>query len=66
MSKIEVIENEITNLNKTEFKQFRSWFYDLDNNHWDNQIKEDVKEGKFNSLADIALKEFNNGTTSSL
>ncbi len=61
MRNIEDIEGDIEKLTKTELKAFRRWFIGFDAQLWDKQIQEDADKGKFDDLANEALKEFRAG-----
>lgn len=58
---IEQIENAILNLSKTDFTKLRNWLLDLDYQQWDQQLEQDIKEGKLDALAQEALAEFEAG-----
>lgn len=55
---IEQIENAILNLSKTDFTKLRNWLLDLDYQQWDQQLEQDINEGKLDALAQEALAEF--------
>jgi hypothetical protein len=50
MTEIEELETRIRNLPKEDFLKFRDWFYQLEDEFWDQQIKFDFKAGKFDKL----------------
>lgn len=58
---IEQIENAILNLSKTDFTKLRNWLLDLDYQEWDQQLEQDINEGKLDALAQEALAEFEAG-----
>jgi hypothetical protein len=58
---IEQIENAILNLSETDFTKLRNWLLDLDYLQWDQQLEQDIKEGKLDALAQEALAEFEAG-----
>ncbi len=58
---IEQIENAILNLSKTDFTKLRNWLLDLDYQQWDQQLEQDINEGKLDALAQEALAEFEAG-----
>lgn len=66
MSKIEQIEKEIQALTPEELAAFRKWFLEFDAAMWDQQIEEDVRTGKLDTLAEKALKGFKSGRGSEL
>ncbi|MGK7883548.1 MAG: hypothetical protein AB4057_02855 [Crocosphaera sp.] len=55
---IEQIENAILNLSETDFTKLRNWLLDLDYQQWDQQLEQDINEGKLDALAQEALAEF--------
>ncbi|MDD2904337.1 MAG: hypothetical protein PHU44_18065 [Syntrophales bacterium] len=63
MDKIEKIGREIKGLSSSELAAFRKWFHNFDAEAWDRQIEEELEAGKFDALADQALREFAAGKT---
>lgn len=61
MSNLEQIEAAILSLPSNEFEQLRVWFLDLDYSHWDDQIQQDIEDGKLETLAQEAIAEFEAG-----
>ena len=59
--KVEIIEQEVSQLTLPELASFRSWFASFDAAAWDVQIENDAESGKLNSLAEKALKSFKSG-----
>ena len=66
MGKIEVIENEVSQLSSSELSAFREWFFEFDAEAWDKQIERDSQSGKLESLAANALKDFQSGKSTEL
>jgi hypothetical protein len=60
------LEQTVANLPPAEFAEFREWFLRFDGDRWDEQIEEDAKAGKLDSLANAALREFRRGETNPL
>jgi hypothetical protein len=58
MTEIDELESRIRNLPKEDFSKFRDWFYQLEDELWDQQIKSDFKVGKFDKLIEKARTEF--------
>jgi hypothetical protein len=58
---IDQIEKAILNLSDTDFAKLRNWLLDLDYLHWDQQLEQDINEGKLDFLAQEALAEFEAG-----
>ena len=57
MSKVENIEDRIKELSPDELTAFREWFIKFDAEAWDRQFEADVKGGKVDRLADLALRD---------
>ena len=51
MSKIELIERDIEQLDDKSFAAFCEWFFAYENARWDRQIEEDSKHGKLTITA---------------
>ena len=60
MIEIEEIKNAIESLPEEDYIQFRQWFSERDQKHWDDQIEEDSASGKLDFLIDDALEEKGN------
>ena len=56
MSTVQEIERAIEKLSDEEVAQLREWL-------WDRDIERDAKAGRFDSLADVALREHAEGKT---
>ena len=61
MSKLEQIETAILTLSAQDFEALKQWFTDLDYEHWDQQIEQDVANGRLDVFAQEALAEFRAG-----
>lgn len=61
MSKLEQIETDILALSAKDFEALKQWFADLDYQHWDQQIEEDIANGRLDAFAQEALAEFQAG-----
>ncbi|MGR8979213.1 MAG: hypothetical protein ACU84H_03855 [Gammaproteobacteria bacterium] len=66
MNEVEELETRVSNLSREEFAKFREWFLQLENEHWDKQIKSDFQAGKFNRLIEKAREEFAQGKSREL
>lgn len=66
MTKIQEIENAVSQLPKNDLDKFRSWFDKFDAKAWDRQFAEDVHSGRLDSFADQALRNLKNGRCSPL
>ena len=61
MSNLEQIEAAILALSSKEFEKLRLWLFDLDYERWDEQIEQDIKDGKLETFAQEAIAEFEAG-----
>ncbi len=61
MSKIEQLEQTVSNLSLEDFAQFRAWFLEFEGRVWDAQIEADLKAGKLDQLIAEARAEFGQG-----
>ncbi|WP_026732321.1 hypothetical protein [Fischerella sp. PCC 9605] len=61
MSTLEEIEAAILTLPSQDFERLRQWFFDLDYQHWDEQLEQDIADGKLEALAQEAIAEFESG-----
>jgi len=66
MTEIEELETRIQNLTREDFVKLRDWFYQLDDEIWDQQIRSDVKAGKLDRLIEKARNEFSQGKAGKL
>ncbi|AFZ48060.1 hypothetical protein Cyast_2110 [Cyanobacterium stanieri PCC 7202] len=58
---IEQIEKAILNLSQEDFKKLKDWLIELDYQQWDQQLEQDIIDGKLDNLASEALAEFEAG-----
>jgi uncharacterized protein (DUF433 family) len=56
----QVLENYPT-LNTLSLQAVRQWSFNVDYQHWDEQIERDIAEGKLDALAEEAISEFKTG-----
>jgi hypothetical protein len=61
MATLEQIESAILTLPSEEFQRLRQWLLDIDYQRWDEQIEQDVANGKLDALAEEAITEFKAG-----
>jgi hypothetical protein len=61
MSNLEQIEAAILNLPSDEFHRLKQWLSDIDYQRWDEQLDQDIADGKLEALAEEAIAEFNAG-----
>ncbi len=57
MSTLEQIEAAILTLQLDEFQRLRQWFFDVDYQRWDDQLEQDIADGKLDALAEEAIAE---------
>ncbi|MGB6014142.1 MAG: hypothetical protein WBG32_05380, partial [Nodosilinea sp.] len=55
MSNLEQIEAAILSLPSSEFEMLKLWLLDLDYDRWDEQLEQDVADGKLDALAQEAI-----------
>ncbi|MFB2878952.1 hypothetical protein [Floridanema aerugineum] len=61
MSNLEQTKAAILSLPSNEFEQLKKWLFDLDYERWDEQLEQDIAEGKLEALAQEAIAEFEAG-----
>ena len=61
MSKLKQIETDILTLSAKDFEALKQWLADLDFEHWDRQIEQDIANGNLDAFAQEALAEFQAG-----
>lgn len=66
MSKVEDLEQQVQQLSPEELAEFRPWFAEFDAHLWDRQFKADVEAGKFDALAESALRAHAAGRSTKL
>ena len=66
MSTVKEIEEAISHLSPEEYKTFRAWFDEYENQQWDSQFEKDVESGRLDNMAQEALKEYEAGNCSDL
>lgn len=61
MANLKQIEAAILTLPSDEFQRLRHWFLDVDYQRWDEQLEQDIADGKLEALAEEAIAEFKAG-----
>jgi hypothetical protein len=61
MSSLDRIETAILSLLVNEFERLRLCFFDLDYERWDEQLEQDIADGRLEALAQEAIAEFQSG-----
>ena len=63
MTAIDKLEQEVQRLGREELAAFRDWFRKYDSDEWDREIEQDVRSGKLDGLAQVAIAEHKAGRT---
>lgn len=63
MSKVQVLERQVEQLDPEELAEFRDWFLEFDWELWDRQLERDIKAGKLDAMAHKALEDHAAGRT---
>jgi hypothetical protein len=66
MTTVAQISGAVRRLPKRDLAKFRKWFVEYDAAAWDQQIAQDVADGRLDRLAREALKELRAGRTTDL
>ncbi len=61
MSKIEQLEQTVSQLSPEDLARFRAWFLEFDARAWDEQIEADLKKGKLDKFVAEARTEYQEG-----
>ena len=61
MKKFWSCDFSILNLSERDFSELRNWLLDLDYQRWDQQLEQDIMDGKLDEIASSALAEFEAG-----
>jgi len=63
---LQEIETAITQLPRAQVAELATWFEQFHAHHWDNQIEQDARDERLNSLLDEAKRDFDSGRCESL
>lgn len=66
MEKVEKVERAVQQFSPEELATFRQWFAAFDAEAWDRQFAADVKAGKLDALAEVALRDHAAGKSTKL
>jgi len=66
MSNVKNLERQVQELSRDELAAFRSWFVNYDWEAWDEQLEQDVANGKLDSFAEKALQDHASGKTTEI
>lgn len=61
MSTLEQIEEAILTLSSEEFQSLKDWFFEVDYQRWDEQLEQDITDGKLETLAQEAIADYQAG-----
>ena len=61
MTRVQVLEAEISKLSPEELAELRDWLLELDWEQWDQQIEQDAASGKLDKLFTQALADHQAG-----
>jgi len=61
MTKLEDIEQAVTQLTPEQLAQFRDWFEAFDAARFDEKIEHDAQSGRLDALADRARDDYRRG-----
>jgi hypothetical protein len=64
MSTVEQIEAAIQQLPREDFLRLHKWIQNRFDDEWDRQMKEDVRSGRLDAIAQEALAEYRSGKSS--
>ncbi|MCK5716902.1 MAG: hypothetical protein KAH77_05380 [Thiomargarita sp.] len=56
---VEEISTNVMHLSTNDLDRFRAWYETFEASNWDKKIEKDIISGKFDTLANEALKDFN-------
>jgi hypothetical protein len=66
MTTIDEIKVAIAQLPPDVLREFHAWYEQFDAQRWDEQLEADVAAGRLDSLADEALRAYQDGETTEL
>ena len=61
MPNVQQLEKEVSGLANEQLQEFRAWFEDFDADAWDKQFEDDVRAGRLDDIANIAVSDFKKG-----
>ena len=61
MTKLQMLEEEITKLSPEELAELRDWLLERDADAWDREIEQDASSGKLDKLFEKSLAEHRAG-----
>ena len=66
MSELKIIESQVERFDAKSFAAFRAWFIEYEHARWDQQLEEDSKAGRLDSLIGEAVAEYKAGSSTPL
>ncbi len=58
METLHELENSVAGLSSDDYKKFRDWFWEHEQQKWDAQIEKNIAENKLDSLVNKALQDY--------
>jgi hypothetical protein len=66
MSRVQVITDQLRSLSGDELREVRAWLDQYEDRIWDEQFEADVAAGKWDALAEKALRDHREGKSTPL
>jgi hypothetical protein len=66
MNTVQELQAAVSQLSAHELDRFRKWFEEIESTLWDEQFEKDIKSGKLDRLADLAIADFRAGNCNRL
>lgn len=63
---IEELERTVAALPQEQLARFRDWFHRFENDRWDQQLEDDVADGRLDALTESALSDHQSGKSTKL
>jgi major membrane immunogen (membrane-anchored lipoprotein) len=61
MATVKELKKAVSQLSPEKLSEFRSWYEKFDEERWDEEITNDVKSGKLDTLANEAIEDYEKG-----
>jgi hypothetical protein len=61
MATVKELKKAVSQLSPEKLSEFRSWYDKFDAQRWDEEIFNDVKSGKLDTLANEAIEDYKKG-----
>jgi hypothetical protein len=66
VSRVQEISDRIRDLSPGEFRELRAWLDQYEDRQWDEQFAAEIADGKWDELADRALRDHREGRSTPL